>query len=220
MKRKFNPWISYSDLFSILLLIFVLLLSLVLLQYIYAFQQKEDRLKEIIGIKAKIVEDLVLAFKKSNLEIQVDPTSGAIIMNNDILFDYNDYILSNSGKNLLREVVKTYLGVILKPEYEDYIGSIIIEGHTDPTGGYEYNMDLSLKRAFAVFEFLKSISSEIPYNKNFFKKLEISGRGYNEPIIENGKIDYKRSRRVEIKFTLKDQDMINKILEVLQSGSL
>jgi len=155
MNKKFNPWISYSDLFSALLLIFVLLLSLVLLQYTYAFQSKETKLKEIIGIKAKIVEDLVKAFKELNLEIQVDPNSGAIIINNDILFNYDDYRLSSEGKNVLLKVINTYLNVILKPEYEPYISSFYIEGHSDPTGSYEYNIDLSLKRAYEVFKYLK-----------------------------------------------------------------
>jgi outer membrane protein OmpA-like peptidoglycan-associated protein len=216
MNKKFNPWISYSDLFSALLLIFVLLLSLVLLQYTYAFQSKETKLKEIIGIKAKIVEDLVKAFKELNLEIQVDPNSGAIIINNDILFNYDDYRLSSEGKNVLLKVINTYLNVILKPEYEPYISSFYIEGHSDPTGSYEYNIDLSLKRAYEVFKYLKINSNVIPYQNIFFKKLVVSGQGYNNPIIENGVINYKKSRRVEIKFMLKDQEMIKEILEILQ----
>jgi len=112
--------------------------------------------------------------------------------------------------------VKTYLNVLLKPEYESYIASFYIEGHSDPSGNYEYNIDLSMKRAFEVFKFLKINSNAIPYEKIFFKKLVVSGAGYNSPIIEDGKINYAKSRRVEIKFTLKDQQMINEILQVLQ----
>jgi outer membrane protein OmpA-like peptidoglycan-associated protein len=217
MNRKFNPWISYSDLFSALLLIFVLLLSLTLLQYTYAIQNKETRLKEIIGIKAKIVEELVNTFKDLDLEIQVDPNSGAIIINNDILFNYNDYTLSTKGKNILLKVIKTYLNVILKPEYETYIAEFYLEGNSDPTGTYEYNIDLSMKRAFEVFKYLRENLDEIPYQELFFKKLVVSGKGYNNPIIENGKINYTKSRRVELKFTLKDQEMIKEILEIFQN---
>ncbi len=48
--------------------------------------------------------------------------------------------------------------------------------------------------------------------------LTVNGRSYSSPIYKEGttEVDMAASRRVEIKFRLKEDDMINKINEVLK----
>ena len=94
------------------------------------------------------------------------------------------------------------------------VEKIIIEGHTDSqtyAGTYsddeQYmkNMDLSLKRAFAVADFM----TNTPYNKengNRLRKMVIvEGASFSNPILDGGKEDFAKSRRVELKLVIKGQ---------------
>jgi outer membrane protein OmpA-like peptidoglycan-associated protein len=63
-----------------------------------------------------------------------------------------------------------------------------IEGHTDNSGGYEYNKKLSLLRAEAVYNYF--ISRGLDGN-NF----EIIGRGEDFPIADNSSKGGRRANR-------------------------
>ena len=57
---------------------------------------------------------------------------------------------------------------------------------------------------------------------NFYKTflyLSINGRSYSEPIInQDGSINKKASRRVEIKFRLKEEETLSEIQKELDKG--
>ena len=64
-------------------------------------------------------------------------------------------------------------------------------------------MDLSLKRAYAVANYM----TNTPYNKangnRLRKMIIVEGASFSTPIIVNGKEDFGKSRRVELKVVLK-----------------
>jgi outer membrane protein OmpA-like peptidoglycan-associated protein len=67
-----------------------------------------------------------------------------------------------------------------------------VEGHTDSTGGYEFNRELSLKRASAVRDYLvtQSVASS---------SIDVEGLGPDRPVAGNDTADGRaRNRRVEI----------------------
>ena len=114
-----------------------------------------------------------------------------------------------------------YLEVLLSDEYRDYIAEIIIEGHTDTDGGYEGNMDLSYDRADAVAKFCLNKNNGLSQSKieQLQKLLTINGKSCSNPIYKadgSGEVDMQASRRVEIKFRLKEDEMIQKIAEILE----
>ena len=89
----------------------------------------------------------------------------------------------------------------------------MIEGHTDSDGGYLFNLNLSQKRAYAVLNYLLTLDFT---KKNNIKPLLVaSGRSYLD-IIKNGDVENKQaSRRIEIKFRLKNDDAMNEIERIL-----
>ena len=50
----------------------------------------------------------------------------------------------------MNRFIPVYLDVLLRDKYADYLGEIIIEGHTDSSGSYESNLKLSQDRALQV----------------------------------------------------------------------
>ena len=105
-------------------------------------------------------------------------------------------------------------------DYSDYIAEIIIEGHTDTQGAYMYNLELSQKRALSVCKYcLDIISEDDRFDSDYIRSITTAnGRSWSNPIYSaDGKIDMDASRRVEFKFTLKDDEMINKMKDIFEN---
>jgi chemotaxis protein MotB len=101
------------------------------------------------------------------------------------------------------------------PQIKPHLDKIIIEGHTDSDGGYLYNLDLSQKRAFAVMNYLLTLPIARKYDLRKF--LVASGRAYLDPIRHGGMEDKEASRRIEIKFQLKNRDAMHEIERILDA---
>ena len=180
---------------------------------------KEDEVNKIIGVRKMIVEELKEEFEDSELQIDIDPETGAITFSEGVFFDYDEYKLKDTGKKYLKQFIPQYIKVLLNDRNKEYISEIIIEGHTDKTGSYMYNLELSQKRAFEVAKYVLSDKfNEIDgEEKDKLRSiLTANGRSYSYTIVDDdGKIDEERSRRVEFKFRLRDEEMIYKMEEIL-----
>ncbi len=185
-----------------------------------ALETQQAQLEEIIGVKKKIIADLSDAFANSDLSISVDEKTGAIIMDSSVLFDYDSAYLSVEGMRTLEDFLPAYFDVVLSDEYKGYVSEIIIEGHTDTAGIYDYNLTLSQERAAAVAnyclgEYQDMFSGSMADSVRDI--LSVSGRAWSDPIYDaNGYVDDDASRRVEVKFRLSDEEMINQMLAVLE----
>lgn len=227
-----NYWMSYSDMMSGLLLIFVLFLSISIFQFneqskLLIEQSEEikiqqEKIDSIIGVRTHLIEALKNQFKDSNLEIDIDPQTGAIRFSSGVFFDTNKYTLKPSGKAYLNKFIPLYINVLLNKENSKYVSEIIIEGHTDTNGTYMYNLDLSQKRAFEVTKYIlsdefKEITDE---EKNKLRKIiTANGRSFSNPIKnKEGKVELDKSRRVEFKFRLKDEEMIQEMNRLLKGN--
>ena len=119
-------------------------------------------------------------------------------------------------------MLPVYCSVLLSQEYEPYVAEVIIDGYTDTTGDYITNLDLSQRRAFAVAEYLLNTMGSFMDAEGqsvLSEKLTVNGRSESNPILdENGEVDMDASRRVEIKFRLKDEEMISSLREMIEES--
>lgn len=107
-----------------------------------------------------------------------------ITFESGILFDVNRATLKEESKSQLER-----LATVLN-KYEDT--DILLEGHTDSTGPDDYNLDLSIRRAQAVANYLASLG----VNPTRFT---VMGYGEDQPIATNETEEGRRlNRRVEI----------------------
>lgn len=178
-------------------------------------EEQQEKIDKIIGVKAEVVEALQKEFEKKNLNVDIDPQTGALTLNANVMFDYDQAELTDSGKMTLSMVLPTYCKVLLDDSYKKYLGEIIIDGYTDTDGDYSYNLELSQKRSLAVAQYLLDIKSD------FLKDcLTVNGHSMSDPVLDaDGNVDKDASRRVEVKFRLKDEEMIQELNKIMQGDS-
>ena len=199
-------WITMTDLMTGLVLVFI-----VMFFYTYMTSHYEKIQQDIA--KENASKALQETLKEQNIEATVDPVSGIVKISDLELFEINSYNLSDKGKAYLDKFAPAYLDSLFSNGYLDKnIDKIIIQGHTDSQTfigefsddeQYMKNMELSLNRAYSVANYM----TNTPYNKANGNKLRkmiiVEGASFSNPIIVNGKEDYAKSRRVELKLIMK-----------------
>jgi len=181
-------------------------------------EEQQEKIDKIIGVKAEVVEALQKEFEKKNLNVDIDPQTGALTLN------ANDQAeLTDSGKMTLSMVLPTYCKVLLDDSYKKYLGEIIIDGYTDTDGDYSYNLELSQKRSLAVAQYLLDIKSDFLKDSQVQELkdcLTVNGHSMSDPVLDaEGNVDKDASRRVEVKFRLKDEEMIQELNKIMQGDS-
>ncbi len=183
----------------------------------------KQELQDIVGIRTDIIGALQSAF--SNSSMKVDAQTGSITFSSDVLFRYNSASLTADSKETLKNIIPMYLDVLLQDQFREHIAEIIIEGHTDTDGSYQSNMELSYARANAVADFCLNKRNGLSEAKieQLQKILTVNGKSWSSPVYQKdvsgddtNEVDMPASRRVEIKFRLKEDEMIEKIAGVLE----
>ena len=182
-----------------------------------ALTSQAKRIEDLIGVKANIIQDLSASLSKANMKATVDPNNGDIVLDSAVFFETGKYVIKAEGQALLDRFIPIYLEVLLRPEYSDYLGEIIIEGHTDSSGSYDNNLKLSQERALQVALYCLNLKSLTKDQKAMLQKiLTAKGKSYSDLVYdEYGREDPDASRRVEFKFSLKDAEMIEEMNRIL-----
>ena len=157
-------WVTMTDLMTALVLVFMMLFFYT---YITSFYDKLER----TAAQQKAAEALEETLQQKKLSADVDANAGIVKISDLELFDLNSYELSQKGKQYLSSFAPAYLDSLFSNEYlSSHIDKIIIQGHTDSQTykgtfsddeQYMKNMDLSLKRAYTVANYM----TNTPYNK-------------------------------------------------------
>ncbi len=223
-------WPSFTDLLTTIILVILLFLvfNLFLRQsQLTKLEEQEAELsyyqgeiEELMGIRAEIAEEISTAFAESDLDIAVDQQTGAIRFSGNVLFEFDSNEIREEFKEKLQEFIPKYMGIILAPEYREHIAEIVIEGHTDDVGSYMYNLELSQERAYSVSRYI--LSDEFPsYPEQEILKELITANGRSKSrLIKNqsGQINREKSRRVEFKFRLRDEELMEDMLEIIKQS--
>ncbi len=183
--------------------------------------EQQMKIDQIIGVKADLIESLNKEFSNNQINVNIDSQTGAIVLDSSVLFELRESELTEEGAQILYQILPVYCQVLLSEKYRDYVAEIIIDGYTDSQGDYLSNLELSQNRAFAVAAYLLSISGTFMdqnSEKTLQEKLTANGRSESNLVLdENGNEDRDASRRVEVKFRLKDDEMIQELSDVLAS---
>ncbi len=203
-------WTTMSDLMLGLAIIFMTLFTLAMTGFSQnSVQQKQEQIKAS--------NELIEKLEQENIEAQVDKMTGDIKISDLELFELNSWSLSPKGKQYLDKLIPIYVNTIFtKPELLSGIENIVIQGHTDSQSyvglstkddQFAKNMELSLKRANSVAEYMLKTNYDKTHSENLRKMVIVEGKSFNEPILVNGVEDFDKSRRVELKLKVKRWDI-------------
>lgn len=121
-----------------------------------------------------------------NININLDPVSrGSVSTLQNIFFDVDKYELKEKSITELEKVVQFMR--------ENPLIRVEIGGHTDNTGNASYNIQLSEKRAAAVYQYILDKGIEA-------KRLISKGYGSSKPVTSNDTVEGRQmNRRIDFK---------------------
>ena len=200
-------WITMTDLMTALVLVFIVMFFY---SYMSSYYEKIQGQLE----QKKAADALEKTLEAQNIQASVDGTTGIVKISDLELFELNSYELSPRGKKYLDKFAPAYFNSLFTNEYLDKnIQKIIIQGHTDSQTfkgkfsadeQYMKNMELSLKRAYSVANYMTGTQYNKSNGERLRKMIIVEGASFSSPVIENGKEDYAKSRRVELKLVMKN----------------
>lgn len=165
-------------------------------------QISSEKLEALLQTRHDLLADLEKVFNENNIAVTVNKDSGELSLNAEVLFATNEYALTSEGEEAVKQFMSVLSEVLSEEKYIGFISDIVIQGHTDTNGTYEYNLTLSQQRAQTVLDYCIGQENEIGnslYNVN--ELLYAEGCSYDFPIFnDNGEIDMDASRRVSFIF--------------------
>lgn len=146
-----------------------------------ALASQAERIDDLIGIRTTMIRELSSSLTAANMKATVDPNTGDIVLDSSVFFETGKSTIKEEGQELLNRFIPVYLNVLLQDKYSNYLGEIIIEGHTDSTGTYENNLKLSQDRALQVALYCLNMPSLTRDQKLKLQEiLTAKGRSYSD----------------------------------------
>ena len=229
-----NPyWISFSDIMSGLLVIFVLASLALILELTQRRAFVNDAIRDIAKaetVRRDILREIELELKNKNILVEISDNETVLRIPDKLLaFETNEYRIppqSYTSESIL-EVGEILFKAIVQAKRWQYLDTIFIEGHTDRRVSPRHmgNWGLSTFRAISVWNFWnenlpKGSRLEELVNHSGRPLFSVSGYGETRPIKleQETEIDFQKNRRIDIRFTvrrpaIKEFQNIKKIMD-------
>lgn len=240
-----NPyWMSFSDIMSALLVIFILASVVLILQLMEIQQELKERqvrfdeevfeLKKAEEVRRTILDEAVETLRQRGIQVEVSQNHTVLSIPNDLLgFDTGAYEIHSGYQTQALEIGKVLNEVISRESRVDFLDTIFIEGHTDnrPLQGFmgKGNWGLSTFRAISLWQFWeenfpeKELLSRL-VNKDDAPLFSVSGYAETRPVVfsQQTEEDFKRNRRIDIRFTIRrpDSTQYEQVKELLDEAKL
>lgn len=238
-----NPyWISFSDLMSALLVVFILAavaLIIELTEKQNTIEKNIDQLQYAIQARKDILHEIKAELAKRKILVEVADNDTVLrIPETTLTFASNSYAIpaNDETRDMVRLIGLTLHSAINKPfdkiknnfmRYE-YLDTVFIEGHTDslPTKKIKGNWGLSTLRAISLWEFWKeNLTVSPPFSEmqsaSNQKIFSVSGYASSRRLELNDNTDKKRAanRRIDIRFTVK-KPRIARLKEIIKQPNI
>lgn len=139
-------WISYSDLMTALMVLFMMVMAVALL----AITRPEARDPEPLPGEEQArtrLEHEIAKLVHTTPGVNFDPRRLVIDFGDRARFATGSHQLDAASARLLREFVPQLLAVVYRDSMQTSVKRIFVEGFADQRGDYLFNLNLSLQRA-------------------------------------------------------------------------
>ncbi len=218
-----GPWISIADVMAVTMMIFMFLTVI----FMVTVQADKQRIEEIAVTYNRLQDSLYDDLKREFADdlprwsAQIDRATLSITFQEpEVLFGQAEAALKEKFQNILVDFFPRYVKILTGPKYKADIEEVRIEGHTSSEWGispdaktaYFKNMELSQQRTRAVLEYvlnLAAVSRDFGWLK---RRLTANGLSSSKPVLENGRENRERSRRVEFRVRTNAEKRIVQII--------
>jgi outer membrane protein OmpA-like peptidoglycan-associated protein len=195
-------WISYADLMTALMVLFLVAMSVALLAVTKKISEQERRKQAHDSAIMELLDRLEVVASKFP-GVKLDRDRKVIDFQERVLFEKNEYHLRDEQAQLLRAFVPDVLTIAATDLGKEVLKRVVIEGFADQTGTYLYNLNLSLQRSQGVLcgLFAKPSISEAALTGDQLGQIRdlfvVGGYAFN-----NARKTAAESRRVELRLEL------------------
>lgn len=221
-------WISFTDLMTSLLFIFILAVMALMLQLTQQqsaladqqtkFSEQVSTLQTAEVVRAQMLEEIQKELKAAGIEVLVTENNSVLSIPSALLgFDAASYEIEKSYEKVSLSIGKAISRAIHKDDRLQYLDTVFVEGHTDNVDfdGLEGtgNWGLSTFRAISLWNLW---DEKLPEDARLDTMLNVenrplfsvSGYGQTRPVTksQDNEKQLAANRRIDIRFTITRPD--------------
>lgn len=230
---KGNIWMSFSDMMTGLMVVFMFIAISYILKVQKAEKEREKVVTDFQDTKVAIYEELRSTFEADfqEWEMEVGKDLSIRFTNPQVMFALGKSQITRNFAQILDNFLPRYFNILLKEKFKNKIKEIRIEGHTDTLAIYGKDSDpyigniiLSQERAASVLRHFRRSEYYNGLNKSTKEQLQYwitaNGLSYGHAL-DNDKresfhtkktINAQFSRRVEFRIITTSEQLIEEIV--------
>lgn len=196
-------WISFSDLMTALMVLFLVAMAVALLNVTQGLRKMDEgRTQRDAGISTCL--DGVRRITQQTPYPGVKLRGQTLELGAIAEFPKDSNALETQRAGHLREFVPHMLQIARTPECQNWLKRFVLEGYASPEGSYLYNLNLSLERSQRVLCVLldsKAADALSPEDRQAVRaQFFVGGSSFNSAILNQP----EKSRRVELRLEFKE----------------
>lgn len=207
-------WISFSDIMSGLLVVFILACLALLTELMQTKNRVDQAISELSKaeeVKRSILQEIKATLKERHIEVQISDNESILRIPEQLLaFETNQFTIPDNDtmRRHLTDIGNVLYAALTKKNRMAFMDTIFIEGHTDrrPTSRQLGNWGLSSFRAISVWNYWND-EAAIPLRslRNHGGKplFSVSGYGKTRPLLAETASPLRINRRIDIRITVK-----------------
>lgn len=224
-----NPyWMSFSDIMSALLVIFILASVILMLQLTIKEQELEqttteledeiEQLRRAEEVRRNILTEAAEELRRRGIQVELSENDTVLRISNELLgFDSGSDEIKPEFQTTAFEIGSVLQSLIAQGDRAEYLDTIFVEGHTDSRAFYDPrcgvekgNWCLSAFRAISLWQFWEETLPEaqrlsLLLNKAGDPLFSVSGYAATRRAVsqEDEESDFEQNRRIDIRFTVR-----------------
>ena len=214
-----NPyWISFSDIMSGLLILFILVSMTLILELIAKREevdQKIEQIEQIEQVLEQVLREIKSELRAKNIVVEISENDSVLRIPDRLLkFDSGSFVIPSGSEQIVYEIGDTIRRMIVKQDRYKIFDTIFVEGHTDNqpfrNNYIKGNWWLSTNRAIEVWHYWDLHITGKPELSTLLNHagdplFSVSGFGETRPIQapQDTAAQRERNRRIDIRFTVK-----------------
>ena len=165
--------------------------------------------------ETELVGELISRLNEAGIPASVSPETGGVLPDGILFFKAGEDTLTEEGKTFIREFLPVYLDVMMKAEYQEQIGMLIIEGTTDQQVLDAVQLNLSQRRATRVMEYC--MQQDLTEEQKAYLQRMLITVGKNTASSSEG-TDENADRHIKFRFQLKNTGSLTELRNLFQDN--